>query len=343
MKKAAFAFPVLFFSAAFFSCSTKEPSRTAILMNTVCSVNAFDEGTKQLHDEIFVRLLQIEKTFSATLPGSELSRINACAGIAPAEASSDFLTVLKTALTAEAISGNAFTPAAGPLIDAWGINTEHEAVPTEKEIEDALSLTDSGDIEISGNYVFLKKSGMKLHLGGIAKGFAADEVCKILRNRGIQRAVIDLGGNIYVWGKKPGGAPWSVGIKDPGNPSGKPLLKLSTGQASVVTSGAYERYFESGGKRYHHIFDMKTGFPAESGAASVTVICQSSMTADALSTCFFVLGIEKSFSLLEKCKEEFKTDISAVFISSSGQVFATSNLTDSLSFASEDSRSILFF
>lgn len=342
MKRLSFVLPVLIFFAVLFSCSTKEPSRSAILMNTVCSVNAFDEGTKELHDEIFGRLFQIEKTFSATLPESELSRINACAGIAPVKASSDFLTVLKTALAAESISEGAFTPSAGALISLWGINTGHEKIPSEEEIKSALELMNADDIEISGSSVFLKKSGMKLHLGGIAKGFAADEACKILKKHDVQRAVVNLGGNIYVWGKKKDGSKWNVGIKNPQDPSGGPLLKLSTAQASVVTSGAYERHFESGGKKYHHIFDTKTGLPSESGIASVTVISSSSMAADALSTSFFVLGIEKSFSLIEKCKAEFSTDISVIFIDSCGAVFASCDLKDSLFFVCENGQSIFF-
>ncbi len=332
----------LAFVFLFFSCSGKIEPRTQTAMDTLCTVNAFEDGTKKLYDEIFERLAQIEKEFSATLPDSEISQINSMAGISAVQTNEEVLNVMDFALKTAWISDGAFTPAAGPLVDLWGINTDHQRIPSQAEINKALELVDFGCVGLSRDSVFLRKAGMKVNLGGIVKGFAADEVCKILKKHNVKKAVVDLGGNIYVYGKKSDGSKWTVGIKNPDSPSSAPLLRLCINENSVVTSGSYERFFEADGKKYHHIFNPATGFPADSGIVSATVISPSSIAADALSTATFVLGVEKSFKLLDKFKKEFKTNISFVFICKYGSVFASENLKGSLEFVQDDSRKIIF-
>ena len=332
----------LAFVFLFFSCSGKIEPRTQTAMDTLCTVNAFEDGTKKLYDEIFERLAQIEKEFSATLPDSEISQINSMAGISAVQTNEEVLNVMDFALKTAWISDGAFTPAAGPLVDLWGINTDHQRIPSQAEINKALELVDFGCVGLSRDSVFLRKAGMKVNLGGIVKGFAADEVCKILKKHNVKKAVVDLGGNIYVYGKKSDGSKWTVGIKNPDSPSSAPLLRLCINENSVVTSGSYERFFEADGKKYHHIFNPATGFPADSGIVSATVISPSSIAADALSTATFVLGVEKSFKLLDKFKKEFGTDISFVFICKYGSVFASENLKGSLEFVQDESRKIIF-
>ena len=332
----------LAFVFLFFSYSGKIEPRTQTAMDTLCTVNAFEDGTKKLYDEIFERLAQIEKEFSATLPDSEISQINSMAGISAVQTNEEVLNVMDFALKTAWISDGAFTPAAGPLVDLWGINTDHQRIPSQAEINKALELVDFGCVGLSRDSVFLRKAGMKVNLGGIVKGFAADEVCKILKKHNVKKAVVDLGGNIYVYGKKSDGSKWTVGIKNPDSPSSAPLLRLCINENSVVTSGSYERFFEADGKKYHHIFNPATGFPADSGIVSATVISPSSIAADALSTATFVLGVEKSFKLLDKFKKEFGTDISFVFICKYGSVFASENLKGSLEFVQDDSRKIIF-
>lgn len=332
----------LAFVFLFSSCSGKIEPRTQTAMDTLCTVNAFEDGTKKLYDEIFERLSQIEKEFSATLPDSEISRINSMAGISTVKTNEEVLNVLDFALKTAWISDGAFTPVSGPLVDLWGINTDHQKIPSQAEINKALELVDFGCLGVSRDSVFLRKAGMKINLGGIVKGFAADEVCKILKKHNVKKAVVDLGGNIYVYGKKSDGSKWTVGIKNPDSPSSAPLLRLCINENSVVTSGSYERFFEADGKKYHHIFDPATGFPVDSGIVSATVISPSSIAADALSTATFVLGVEKSFKLLDKFKKEFGTEISFVFICNYGSVFASEDLKGSLEFVQDDSRKIIF-
>jgi thiamine biosynthesis lipoprotein len=172
---------------------------------------------------------------------------------------------------------------------------------------------DRGDIEINraASTVFLGKPGMILDLGAIAKGFAADQGALILEKAGVKAAVIDLGGNILVYGEKPGRVfsprprrTWRVGIQDPRDTRGSYIGVLETPGKSVVTSGVYERYFTRDGKRYHHILSTETGYPVENGLLSVTVIADHSIDADALSTAAFALGWEKGAALLGKTGAE---------------------------------------
>lgn len=300
----------------FSGCSKKTalPPQSKICMDTVCSINAFNDGTEELYAEVFSRLDEIEKTFSPTLADSEVSKINGMAGISPVEVSEDFLTVLTTAQKISIITKGALDVTAGPLIDLWGINTDHQKVPAAKEIQDAKELIGYEKIKIEGNKVFLPQSGMSLNFGAIVKGYAADEIVSIMKKHRAKRAIIDLGGNIYAFGRKADNVPWVIGIKNPKDPAGNPMLKVFVKDYSVVTSGNYERYFEQNGKRYHHILNTETGFPAERGVYSVTIICKKSIVADCLSTASFVLGAERTYDVISAIEKEFKTTIGCVFI-----------------------------
>lgn len=338
-----FAFFPAIFSALFFSCrSERHPdAQSKICMNTICSVNLFSDGTKNLYDEIFLRLDEIEKTFSPAFADSDVSRVNSAAGISAVEVSDDFLKVFLEAKKISRISGGAFSPVAGALIDLWGVNTAGAKIPSADEIDSAKKLMNPDDVIVSGNSIFLRKRGMKISLGGIVKGFAADEICRILVLRGVKKAMINLGGNVYAFGEKNPGEKWSVGIRDPEMPDGT-LLKISASSVSVVTSGGYERFFERNGKKYHHIFDLRTGFPSDSGVLSATVISSSSILCDALSTTFFILGVQETFSLLEKIRAERNEKISVVLVCEYGSVFASADLKNSVSFADEKKGKIIF-
>lgn len=179
----------------------------------------------------------------------------------------------------------------------------------------------------AGPTVRFTKSGVRLDLGAIAKGYAADCLVDILRERGVKRASLSLGGNVYVYGKKPGGALWSVAIRDPSKP-GQNAFMLKTRDATVVTSGAYERFFEQDGKTYGHILDPATGFPAQSGLKSVTIVSHNSMVADALSTSLFVLGMEK---IPEIKKSALAGGFECVLVDESGKAYASKGLKGALS------------
>ena len=179
----------------------------------------------------------------------------------------------------------------------------------------------------AGPTVRFTKSGVRLDLGAIAKGYAADCLVDILRERGVKRASLSLGGNVYVYGKKPGGSLWSVAIRDPSKP-GQNAFMLKTRDATVVTSGAYERFFEQDGKTYGHILDPATVFPAQSGLESVTIVSHNSMVADALSTSLFVLGMEK---IPEIKKSALAGNFECVLVDESGKAYASKGLKGALS------------
>lgn len=289
---------LLFLTAT--SCHAKEPARTEFVLGTVCTVNLYDKGTKAVYDEMFARLRELDTTLSANSETSNVAAINHNAGISPVKASPDTLKILSTALLFSAKTGGAFDPAIGPIVKLWSIGTDKAAVPAPEELRNALSLVSWKDVSVDEKEgtVYLAKKGMRLDLGAIAKGYAADEVARIIAKHGIKRAMIDLGGNIFAVGEKANGKPWIIGIRDPETSHGEPIASLPVTNKTVVTSGIYERFFEQNGVHYHHILDPKTGYPSDNDLVSVTIVCDVSMDADALSTSTFLLGTEKGMALL---------------------------------------------
>lgn len=325
---------LLFFSFLLIltSCSVP-PSRFERCLGTVCIVNLFKDGTDDNYDEIFARLRQIHNEFSIGNPESDITRINTKAFLEPVPVSDDVFSVIECALLISSLSEGDFDITVEPLVSLWHINTDSPHVATQEEINSLLPLIDYKNIVLdhqNKTVRFLKKD-MLIDFGGIAKGFAADEIIKICQKKKIRKAVIDLGGNIYVHGKKSKKELWNVGVKDPEFPDSVPLLRLSLPETSVVTSGVYERFFKDGEKRYHHILSPKTGFPADNNLYSVTVICENSMVADALSTAFFVLGKEKTLNKLPDFNEKLKSvysdisDISVIFIEADQRITLSEN------------------
>jgi thiamine biosynthesis lipoprotein len=220
----------------------------------------------------------------------------------------------------------------GPLVKLWGIGSDDERIPAEEEIAEALSLINWRDVIINeaAGTVFLARPGMRLDLGAIAKGYAADEAARIIAGAGIGRALIDLGGNILAYGVKEDGSPWRVGIQNPAAGRGAYIGVAEVRNKTLETSGVYERFVESGGRRYHHILSTRSGYPVDSGLLSVTVIGDNSMDADALSTSLFALGYEEGRALAESM-----ANTEAVFVFTDLSVRGTSGafglfvLTDS--------------
>lgn len=287
------------------TCAAPLPARTEFVLGTVCTVNLYDRGTREAYDGIFARLREIESVLSANSDDSNLAEINARAGIAPVPARAETLAVLSLALSWAERTDGAFDPTIGPLVKAWNIGSDRASVPDHRTLEKALALVDRNSVSIDtkAGTVFLAQKGMKLDLGAIAKGYAADETARIIRGRGITRAMIDLGGNIYALGEKSRGKAWTIGIRDPETDRGSPILSLAAADLSVVTSGVYERFFVQDGKRYHHILDTKTGYPVINDLVSVTILSKSSIQADALSTATFALGAKKGKALIEGLPE----------------------------------------
>ncbi|MCX8012779.1 MAG: FAD:protein FMN transferase, partial [Rectinema sp.] len=164
--------------------------------------------------------------------------------------------------------------------------------------------------------VFLRRPGMRLDLGAIAKGYAADEIAQILANHKVKAAIIDLGGNILAFGAKKDKSPWRIGIQDPESERGEYLGIVTGPQMTVVTSGVYERFFIENGTRYHHILSTRTGWPVDNGLLSVSIVSKRSIDADALSTSLFILGMEKGLALLKNFADTY-----AIFIDKDHKVY----------------------
>jgi len=232
----------------------------------------------------------------------------------------DLAYVVEKALHYAEISGGAFDPSVGIVVKLWNIGLDGERVPEPGEIRDALPLVGYKMIILdkSSGTVYLEKKGMRLDLGAIAKGYAADEASRILLERGTKAAVIDLGGNIKVVGKKPDGSPWKIGVQNPFDMRGSHIgLAKFENTATVVTSGIYERYFTGeDGTSYHHILSTKDGYPIRNGLALVSIVTESSIDADGLSTTLFALGLEKGRALAETLPGVY-----AIFIDTDKKVY----------------------
>jgi len=303
LKRRIFLIPVFVITTLTFTYCTGKPelSRTEFALGTVCSVTLYDKGNPAIYRDIFSRLREIENYMSVNLPDTDVARINAAAGVAPVQVHDDVFKVIQKALYFAEISGGAFDPTVGPLVSLWGIGSENPRVPSQAEIDAALSLINWRDVELDKEQrsVFLRRPGMALDLGAIAKGYAADEAAVIIRKAGLKQAIIDLGGNILVYGEKKDKSPWRVSVQDPLEDRGRSLGVITGPEATMVTSGVYERFFEADGQQYHHIFSPFNGYPADTGLLSVTIISKNSIDADALSTAVFVLGYEKGRALIE--------------------------------------------
>lgn len=296
--------------------------RTVFVLGTIVTVQIFDHGSEEQLDNIFQLLSTIESNMSKNIETSEVSDINNNAGIKKVKVSDDTYNVIKKSLEYSEISNGKFDISLGPIIDLWKIGTEEAKVPKTDEISERLKLVDYKNIELlDDNYVYLKNRGMIIDLGGIAKGYAADLISDILIKDNVEKAIINLGGNIFALGEKENSQPWIVGIQDPFQQRGTYVGTVKVKNKTVVTSGLYERYFIEEGIRYHHIFDKDTGYPVDNNIESVTIVSEKSIDADALSTISFTLGVEEGLELINS------TDgVDCMFITKEKEIFLSNGL-----------------
>lgn len=302
-------------------CAPFEVLSESYALNTLCSQRVEGSGAKQAAAEVNAMLQEITSAMSIN-EGSDVYAVNEAAPGA-AKVSRDTAEVIAAALDIAQETDGAFDPAIGALTRLWDI-TGNPRVPAPQEIEAALKLVDYGKVSVDNAGVTLGERGMRIDLGGIAKGYAADRAVEIYRRHGIKRALLDLGGNIYACGS------YRIGIRDPLGEAGAVSAVITASDTSVVTSGGYERFFESGGKTYHHILDPQTGYPAENELASVTIVCENSMRADALSTALFVMGLDKGLEFAQA-----REDIEAVFITADRKIYTTDGLKGNIETANE--------
>ena len=300
-------------------------SKTGFFLGTVVTVKVFEQVPESVFTDIFSMIESIEIKMSINIKNSEVNMINKKAGISYVKVSPETFYVIERGKYYSSLSDGHFDISIGPLVQLWGIGSESAKVPNQDEIEAALNKIsyDKVLLNSSDSSVKLSEQGMIIDLGGIAKGYVADEIAKYLKSKGIQSAIIDLGGNVYALGTKNGTDSWSIGIQNPFEPRGKYIGILKLKDKTVVTSGVYERFLEENGKKYHHILNPFTGYPVENSLVSVSIIADKSIDADGLSTTIFSLGLKEGSALIETLD-----GIDAIFVDKDSNVYITSGLKD---------------
>jgi thiamine biosynthesis lipoprotein len=285
-------------------------------------------GKSEIAIEEAIRIIgEIDNKMSAFKASSDICRINSKAGIEHEKISKETFYVLEEAKKYSQLTEGTFDPTIRPLVELWNLTGKQGVIPSKEDIEEKLKLVNYNDIILDKEKVSvkLKNQNQKLDLGGIAKGYAADMVRDVLKKYKVKSGLIDLGGNIYVLGNKESGEKWNIGIQNPFKERGQYVGILSLSNKSVVTSGNYEKYFISEGKRYHHILDVKTGLPSESEIISATIVSDNSIDGDGLSTGIYILGVEKALKILEAVD-----GIDGVLITKDKKVYVTSGIKKAL-------------
>lgn len=289
------------------SANSGKISKTGFYFDTMITVTLYGTRDEKILDDCFSLAGNYEKKLSNTITDSEVSKINEANGQF-VTVSSDTLSLIKDGIRYGKISDGTFDITIGTLSDLWNFSeiaetaksdeneVDASVVPSPEKIEAALAHVNYKNIEIKGNQVRLKDPQAKIDLGGIAKGFIADEMRSFLNKKGITSGVISLGGNVLTLGKKADHSSYTIGIQKPFSETGTSLGTLNVSDASVVSSGIYERYYRVNSKLYHHILDTSTGYPVENHLYQVTIISDISMDGDALSTTCFSLGLKKECS-----------------------------------------------
>lgn len=295
--------------------------RNVFAMNTYNTFTVYDDVPEAVLQSAESRLEKLENLWSVTDEKSEIYAVNHANG-QPVIISESTADLLRFALKMSDETDGSLDITTYPLLKAWGFTTNSYQVPTDEQIAQLLSYIGYDKVILSGNSVTLLP-GMEIDFGAVGKGYACDLVTQEMKAQGVTSAIISLGGNIGAIGSKPDGTDWKISLRHPINDDSLGILSLS--DVSVVTSGAYERYFDDkDGKRYGHILNPSTGKPAESDLVSVTVIGKEGKICDALSTAFYVMGR----SAAEEYYREH-VDIELLLFTEDGEIYLTSGLRDS--------------
>jgi len=296
---------------------------TQCAMGTVMTHKATGPRAEDSLAAVCREVARLEGLLSRFLPGSDVNRVNRSAGKASERVSRETYDVLSQAAEFSSSFSGCLDVTIGPLATLWRIARESSARPDKASIKQVLPLVNFRDLVLDPRHrsAGLRQAGQSVDLGGIGKGFAGDRVLEIYKRYGISSACSNLGGNVVTLGGKPDGSPWHIGIQHP-RLEDRVIGSVSVVGQTVVTSGDYQRYFvDSQGKRHHHILDPQTGYPADSGLISVSVVSDRSIAADALSTILFVAGMEKGLAFLSGFPQA-----DAVLVDSDLQVYVTPGL-----------------
>ena len=298
----------------------QEAENSFFAMNTYMTFTAYGEGAEDALVDARVRVEEVEALWSVTDEGSEIYRANHSGG-EPVNVSEETAELVSFALEMAEKTDGALEPTIYPVLRAWGFTTDTKQVPSQEEIDALLEDVGHEKITLDGTLLTVPE-GMELDLGAVGKGYAGDLAAEAVRARGIECAILSLGGNIQAVGSRPDGTDWRVGLRSPWEDGTLGVLRVS--DQAVVTSGGYENYFEDeDGNVYWHILDPETGYPAKSGLLSVTIICPQGRMGDALSTALFVMGPQKA--------EEYwreNGDFEMILVTEEGEILITEGVAD---------------
>lgn len=298
----------------------KQQDRTVFAMDTVMSLRVWAPEKDGTLDALETLLADLERSFSATDPDSELFQLNSTG-----HADNPRLAeLISAAVTLHLRTQGALDVSLLPVSRAWGFPTKLYRVPEAGELEALRSRVGMDKVTVTGSEITLTQ-GAQVDLGAVAKGYAADRCREILEQAGLS-GILSLGGNIQTVGSKPDGSDWTIGIQDPDDPGANRLILRLTGSHAVVTSGDYQRYFEENGAFYCHILDPATLSPVQGGLRSVTVVAEEGLLADGLSTALFIMGKEQGAEFWRA-----SDDFEAVWIEADGTVTVTEGLAEAVS------------
>ncbi|MCK4802072.1 FAD:protein FMN transferase [bacterium] len=328
-----FVFLIFFISG----CGKKEYSKVEFLMDTVVEIKVYykrkAEAEKAINSSM-EEMKRVEQKMSCFFSGSEVSRINKDAFLEEKKGSlsvegwipvsDELFSLLGESVLLSKLTKGCFDITIYPLWKIWKFEGENIEVPGKGKIERVLELVTYKNMILQNGKISFAKKGMGIDLGGIAKGYAVDAAIKVLKDKNIKSAMVNAGGDMYVLGKKEG-KPWRIGIRHPRR-EGEILGTVEVENRAIVTSGDYERFFFSGGKKYHHIINPKTGYPADE-CQSVTIVAKEATFADGLATGIFVLGPKEGMALIENLE-----GVEGVIVNKEGDVSVSSGLISKIEY-----------
>ena len=304
-------------------------SKEGFYLDTVCKISIYDmdgdldkEKAEAAINKAYKRCRELENTLSNTIESSEVSQINSAGG-KWVTVGKDTLKVVKAGVKYGELSDGDFDITIGSVSGLWDFQSENPVVPEQSKITEALKHVNYKNIQFNGNKIRIIDPEAKLDLGGIAKGYVADELTTLLEKEGVTSAVINLGGNISTIGDKPDGSPFIIGIEKPYTDRTEIIGTTTADNQTVVTSGIYERQFQKDGKIYHHVLSSKTGYPVETQLEAVSLVAKKgrSMDIDAMSTICLMKGVDGGKAFIKKQK-----GVEAVFSAQGKEVAKTKGM-----------------
>ena len=328
VKRTTALFAALLFVFAAMSCAhqnelSSQATREVFAMDTYMNIACCGKNAEEAADAAVSEIKRIDALLSITSESGSIHRLNETGN---AKVGEETAKIIERALDIHNKTGGAFDITVLPLMELWGFTSGNYRVPEAGEIASALERIGSEKLTLSGDEVSLGGAS-GIDLGGIAKGYTSDRLIELFKENGLTSACVSLGGNVQCLGAKTDGSAWRCGIVHPfKKDSGEYLGIVSVIDKAVITSGSYERNFTGeNGVRYHHIIDPKTGYPAETGLASVTIVAESGILADALSTACYIMGLEGASAYWRSSSESFDM----ILMTNDGRVYITDGIANS--------------